>query len=161
MLVTEGLEPAVFTRCWDASRDQIGNSLLQVSNPRCLAGVRRGKVMRDVDIDEKNLTYARSNIIQNNLKSRIRPFQTKPNDALIPLDAIGLERHVPKVVVIFVDLHPYKHRLLYVQPALLLLDSGPPLIGSRQIQATSFSMHRRRYRDGHARRRDRICESYD
>ena len=116
--------------------------------------------MRDTDIDEKNLTYARSNIIQNNLKSRIRPFQTKPNDALIPLDAISLDRYVAKVVAVFVDLQ-YKHQLLYVQPALLLLDSGPPLIGSRQIQATSFSMHRRRYRDGHARRRDRICESHD
>lgn len=117
--------------------------------------------MRIADIDEKNLTFARSNIIQNSLKSRIRPFQTKPNDPLIPLDAIGLERYVPKVVVISVGLHPYKHRLLYVQPALLLLDNGPPLVSSRQIQAISFSMHRRRYRDGHARWRDRICESHD
>ena len=57
-------------------------------------GLRFRKVTTIVDIDEKNLTYARSNIIQNNLKSRIRPYQTKLNDPLIPLDAIGLERHV-------------------------------------------------------------------
>ncbi|CAD6576060.1 MAG: hypothetical protein ASARMPRED_007590 [Alectoria sarmentosa] len=42
-------------------------------------------------IDEKNMTYAKRNILQNNLKSRIRPLQTKPNDPLIPLAAFGLE----------------------------------------------------------------------
>ena len=46
------------------------------------------------DIDEKNLEYARSNIIQNNFKPRIRPLQTKPTDSLIPLDALGLERYL-------------------------------------------------------------------
>ncbi|KAL2037556.1 hypothetical protein N7G274_009668 [Stereocaulon virgatum] len=43
------------------------------------------------DIDEKNLTYARSNISQNNLKLRVRPYQTNYNEPLIPLDAIHLE----------------------------------------------------------------------
>ena len=38
------------------------------------------------------MTYAKRNILQNNLKSRIRPLQTKPNDQLIPLDAFGLEK---------------------------------------------------------------------
>lgn len=37
------------------------------------------------------MTYAKRNILQNNLKSRIRPLQTKPSDPLIPLDAFGLE----------------------------------------------------------------------
>ena len=46
----------------------------------------------NTDIDEKNLTYAKRNIVQNNLKSRIRPLQTKPIDPLIHLDAFGLER---------------------------------------------------------------------
>lgn len=43
------------------------------------------------DIDEKNLTYAKRNILENNFKSRIRTLQTKPNDPLIPLDAFDLE----------------------------------------------------------------------
>ena len=46
----------------------------------------------NTDIDEKNMTYAKRNIVQNNLKSRIRPLQTKPTDPLIPLDAFDLER---------------------------------------------------------------------
>ena len=46
------------------------------------------------DVDEKNLEYARSNIIRNKLKPRIRPLLTKPTDSLIPLDALGLERYV-------------------------------------------------------------------
>lgn len=45
------------------------------------------------DIDEKNIEYARSNIIRNNLKPRIRPLLTKSTDSLIPLDALGLERY--------------------------------------------------------------------
>ena len=46
------------------------------------------------DIDEKNLEYARSNVIRNNLKPRIRPLRTKSTDPLIPLDALGFERYV-------------------------------------------------------------------
>ena len=46
----------------------------------------------NTDIDGKNMTYAMRNILQNNLKPRIRPLQTKPNDPLIPLDAFGLGR---------------------------------------------------------------------
>ena len=38
------------------------------------------------------MNFAKRNILQNNLKSRIRPLLTKPNDPLIPLDAFGLER---------------------------------------------------------------------
>ncbi|KAF6232515.1 hypothetical protein HO173_009183 [Letharia columbiana] len=37
------------------------------------------------------MTYAKRNILQNNLKSRIRPLQTQPNDPLVPLDAFGLK----------------------------------------------------------------------
>ncbi|KAI4277985.1 MAG: hypothetical protein LQ337_001368 [Flavoplaca oasis] len=43
------------------------------------------------DIDEKNLSFARQNILANNLKTRIRPFLTDPNDPLIPLDKLGLK----------------------------------------------------------------------
>ena len=49
-------------------------------------------VDRVLDIDEKNMTYAKRNILQNNFKSRIRPLLTKPNDQLVPIDAFGLER---------------------------------------------------------------------
>ncbi|KAI4115760.1 MAG: hypothetical protein LQ338_007815 [Usnochroma carphineum] len=42
-------------------------------------------------IDDKNISYARQNILRNNLQSRIRPLHTKPEDPLIPLDALGIE----------------------------------------------------------------------
>ena len=45
-----------------------------------------------LDVDEKNMTYAKRNILQNNFKSRIRPLLTKPNDQLVPIDAFNLER---------------------------------------------------------------------
>lgn len=45
-----------------------------------------------LDTDEKNMTYAKRNILQNNLQSRIRPLLTKPNDQLVPIDAFGLEK---------------------------------------------------------------------
>ncbi len=48
--------------------------------------------MTNGDIDEKNMHYAKQNILKNNLKSRIRPLQTKPTDPLIPLKAFGLNR---------------------------------------------------------------------
>ena len=44
------------------------------------------------DIDAKNMRYAKQNMLANNLKSRIRPLQTKPADPLIPLEAFGLDR---------------------------------------------------------------------
>lgn len=49
-------------------------------------------LMTNGDIDEKNMHYAKQNILKNNLKSRIRPLQTKPTDPLIPLKAFGLNR---------------------------------------------------------------------
>ena len=49
-------------------------------------------VDRVLDIDEKNMTYAKRNILQNNFKSRVRPLLTKPNDQLVPIDAFSLER---------------------------------------------------------------------
>ncbi|MCJ1370519.1 hypothetical protein MMC20_001732 [Loxospora ochrophaea] len=42
------------------------------------------------DIDEKNMHYARQNILSNDLQSRIRPLPTTPSDPLIPLDALNL-----------------------------------------------------------------------
>ncbi|KAL8922219.1 MAG: hypothetical protein Q9208_005298 [Pyrenodesmia sp. 3 TL-2023] len=43
------------------------------------------------DIDDKNISYARQNILRNDLTSRIRPLHTKPEDPLIPLDMLGIE----------------------------------------------------------------------
>ena len=40
------------------------------------------------------MTYAKRNILQHNLQSRIRPILTKPHDKLIPLDSLGLQRSV-------------------------------------------------------------------
>lgn len=42
------------------------------------------------DIDDKNIHYARQNILSNNLQSRIRPLHTKDTDPLIPLDKLGI-----------------------------------------------------------------------
>ncbi|KAL8669648.1 MAG: hypothetical protein Q9168_005774 [Polycauliona sp. 1 TL-2023] len=52
---------------------------------------RTSKPTQTTDIDEKNLSYARQNILANNLKSRIRPLLTNPSDPLIPLDALCLD----------------------------------------------------------------------
>lgn len=46
------------------------------------------------DIDEKNLSYAKRNILSNDLKNRIRPLLTTSNDPLIPLDSLGLDQYV-------------------------------------------------------------------
>ncbi|KAL9604158.1 MAG: hypothetical protein Q9219_000746 [cf. Caloplaca sp. 3 TL-2023] len=43
------------------------------------------------EIDDKNIHHARQNIHLNNLSSRIKPIHTKPTDALIPLDQLGIE----------------------------------------------------------------------
>ena len=45
------------------------------------------------DIDDKNLLCARENIALNNFQSRIRPLKTKPNESLIPLAELGLDRY--------------------------------------------------------------------
>lgn len=45
-----------------------------------------------LDIDEQSMSYARRNILQNKLKSRVRPLLSKVNDPLISLDTLGLER---------------------------------------------------------------------
>lgn len=45
------------------------------------------------DIDEKNLHYARNNIMKNSLQPRIRPLKVKPDSPLFPLDDIGLDRY--------------------------------------------------------------------
>lgn len=48
----------------------------------------------DVDMDTKNLDFAKRNILSNSLRSRIRPLQIKNHvDPLIPLDAVKLERY--------------------------------------------------------------------
>ena len=66
---------------------------------RCDRWVSRSKLeivllISSLDIDDKNMQYARRNIIHNNLKSRIRPLQTTTKSPLIPLDALGIERWV-------------------------------------------------------------------
>lgn len=44
------------------------------------------------DIDDKNLEYARRNVAQNNLTSRIRLLKTRKVSPLIPLDALKIHR---------------------------------------------------------------------
>ncbi|KAL8643146.1 MAG: hypothetical protein Q9226_008425, partial [Calogaya cf. arnoldii] len=72
--LSEAQERVAYTLYSDVHNERNGDSPLQTT-----------------DIDDKNLSYARQNILANNLKSRIRPFLTKPNDPLIPLDALCLE----------------------------------------------------------------------
>ena len=63
--------------------------------PKCPEGLNFVKLEAryTTDIDEKNLSYARQNIIANNLGSRIRPLLTTPDAPLIPLDVLGLETY--------------------------------------------------------------------
>ncbi|CAO1600216.1 hypothetical protein XANCAGTX0491_003917 [Xanthoria calcicola] len=61
-------------------------------NPPSDFNQQNQKPTQKTDIDEKNLSYGRQNILANNLESRIRPLLTDPNDPLIPLDALGLNR---------------------------------------------------------------------
>lgn len=82
---------AAFTLCSAVLRGQSGDLPSQVLQV-LIANAFRSHVERETDIDEKNMNYAKRNIVQNSLKSRIRPLSTKPNDPLIPLDAFGLER---------------------------------------------------------------------
>ena len=102
-------------------------------------------VTRATDIDEKNITYARSNIILNNLKSRIRPFHTKPNDPLIPLDAFGLERYASMTIAIPACLQLRQDRLLHVQSAVLRFHGRSPIVNSGQVQTATFGVYWRRY----------------
>ena len=88
---SEGQEQAVSTLCSAVLRDQNGELPSPVSYYIPQNGSCSG-TDRNADIDEKNMSFAKRNILQNNLKSRIRPLLTKPNDPLIPLDAFGLER---------------------------------------------------------------------
>lgn len=44
-----------------------------------------------LDIDEKNLQYARQNVQRNNLQSRIQVVDSVPDGPLIPLDRIQLK----------------------------------------------------------------------
>ena len=49
--------------------------------------------MRNLDVDEKNLEYARKNILANSLQTRIRPVKTTSSGPLIPLDTLGINRY--------------------------------------------------------------------
>ncbi|KAH8809134.1 hypothetical protein F5884DRAFT_858636 [Xylogone sp. PMI_703] len=44
------------------------------------------------DIDEKSLQYAKQNVEANQLQTRIKLLQTRPNDSLIPLDKLGFDQ---------------------------------------------------------------------
>ncbi|USW50081.1 Putative METTL16/RlmF family, S-adenosyl-L-methionine-dependent methyltransferase [Septoria linicola] len=47
--------------------------------------------MAGTDIDSHSLSYAKQNVASNNLEDRIRLKQMKPEQALIPIDAMGVE----------------------------------------------------------------------
>ena len=80
---------AVSTLSLDVLDGQSGASLLQVVYPR-----HRLHSLTELDIDEKNLDFAKRNILANGLQSRIRPILTKPDEPFIPLDKLNLERRV-------------------------------------------------------------------
>jgi 23S rRNA A1618 N6-methylase RlmF len=44
------------------------------------------------DIDEKNIKFAKQNVLANDLKAKIRLMQMKADDHLIPFDMLGIER---------------------------------------------------------------------
>ena len=91
-IISEGLGQAASTLCLVVLRGQDGDSLLLVCCCFSSHLVSFSVVDRVIDTDEKNMTYAKRNILQNNLKSRIRPLLTQPNDQLVPIDAFSLER---------------------------------------------------------------------
>ncbi|KUJ16479.1 DUF890 domain protein [Mollisia scopiformis] len=43
------------------------------------------------DIDDKSLQFARQNVLENELQSRIKLLKTQPSDPLLPLDKMGFE----------------------------------------------------------------------
>jgi len=48
----------------------------------------------DSDIDARSLQCARENVARNDLKSRVRLVKTSPEEPLVPLSALGLDRYV-------------------------------------------------------------------
>ena len=48
----------------------------------------------DPDIDEKSIQFAKKNVQENGLQNRIKLLQTKPDEPLLPLDNMGIERYV-------------------------------------------------------------------
>ena len=93
LIITAVLVPAVFTHFSAVRSVQDGGSLSQVVLPPSTI-LELSNVRLLEDIDEQNMAFAKRNILQNNLQSRIRPLLTKPHDPLIPLDAFKLERSV-------------------------------------------------------------------
>lgn len=80
-----------FTRSLAAPSVRDGNSSLRVSK---LYAMKKKKIDRliNADIDEKNLEWARRNVSQNGLESRINIVKTEQSGPLIPLTQLGLER---------------------------------------------------------------------
>ncbi|MCJ1223790.1 hypothetical protein MMC12_000433 [Toensbergia leucococca] len=83
-----------YTECFDPNREVVGLDIgTGASCIYALLGCSQRPAWKFAvtDIDDKNMQYARRNIIHNNLKSRIRPLQTTTKSPLIPLDALGIE----------------------------------------------------------------------
>ena len=45
-----------------------------------------------LDIDDKSIQFAKQNVQENGLQSRIKLLQTQPADSLLPLDKMKLEK---------------------------------------------------------------------
>ena len=93
LTVAEELVPAAFTHFLAVPSVPSGDLLSLVGD--LLFSISTMPKIDDshtVDVDERNMEFARQNIIQNELKSRIRPLQTKAHDPLIPLEALGLNK---------------------------------------------------------------------
>lgn len=46
-----------------------------------------------IDIDSKNISSSRKTISDNKLDDRVMIIQTKPNDPLIPIDKLDIDRY--------------------------------------------------------------------
>ncbi|MCJ1439283.1 hypothetical protein MMC27_008675 [Xylographa pallens] len=78
------------------SKERLEVRCYRSAGPRTMR-LREGCTLTpDLDIDDKNLEYARRNIVANNLRSRVRPLKTDPKDPLIPLDTLGIDSSAAK-----------------------------------------------------------------
>ena len=73
-------------------RDRDGVSLLLVLTFKSTSYIHPPLTVHE-EIDDKNLHFARENIVGNKFQSRIRPLKTKPDGSLIPLAELGLDRY--------------------------------------------------------------------
>jgi len=80
---------AVYTLYWDALNARNGDLLVQVYLQHFPL---RSRSLTDLDIDDKSIQFAKLNVQANGLQSRIMLLQTKPDDPLLPLEKMKVEK---------------------------------------------------------------------